>query len=1041
MLNRITRLCLEQRWLVVIVGIALIIVGSLSLRGLPLDVFPNFAPPQVVIQTEAPGLAPEEVESLVTLPLESSLNGTPGLTDIRSSSNVGLSVVTVVFDWQTDPYRARQLVTERIGQIASTLPQGIGIPALSPLSSPIGDVLKYTLTIAPSKDGTHTSLLDLATTANWTIRNRLLQISGVTRVLVLGGGEREYQVLVKPQALRKYNVTLQQVTDAVKNANVNAPGGFLETPDREYLIRGVGRVRSLADLKSSAVTAHDGVPVLVGDVADVTIGSAVKRGDGSVNGVDGIIIIVTRQPFADTPTVTRAVSQTMGEIEKTLPSDVRVQTTFRQEDFIDKSVDNVVGALRDGSIIVAIVLIFFLGNWRTLVITLAALPLSLIICLLTLKAFGVGLNTMTLGGLAIALGAIIDDAIIYAENIYRRLRENQAKQTKRDVFEIVFAGSAEIRRSVVYATLILIVVMLPIFALSGVEGRIFTPLGIAYIVAIFASLMVAIAVTPALCYLFLANRTLPDDETATVRFAKRLYQPILRFSLRHPLTVAGASLLALGLSLALLPLLGKTFLPEFQERDLVIAVNQLPGATLSSTQTIGKAIERALIAHPEIESAEFRAGRAIGDDDAAGVNYGEMDVRLADHLRDRTAALKLIRDEFAKYPGVAINVGGFIAHRIDEVLSGTRAGIAINIFGPDLDVLRTQAGTVAAALQGIPGLADLQVEPQIPVQQLSVHFDRAQAARYGLTVGALSQTVETALNGSRVSQVLENQRIFDLVVWLAPEARQSPEQIGELLVDTPSGQKIPLSTVATIGFDTGPTTINRQNVSRRIVVSANPAGRDIGSIIKDIRARLASRVHLPQGYDIRLGGQFEAQESAVNELSVYGALALLAVALLLYLSVYSIRATVLILTNLPLALIGGIVAIAASGGVISIASLVGFITLFGVANRNGIILVTTYYQRLARGERLHDAVVQGSLERLSPVLMTALTAALAMVPLMIGGGAGKEILQPLAVVVFGGLFTSTALTLIVLPALFHRFAGENAPQAFYGDTHGSSLTQ
>ena len=1024
MLNGLILWSISNRFVVVILSILVLAMGLTVVLKLPLDVFPNFAPPQVVIQTEALGLAPEEVESLVTLPLESALNGTPGLVDIRSSSAIGLSVITTIFEGSTDIYRARQLVAEKVQQVAPRLPQGVNPPLLSPISNPVGDVIKYALTIDRTKSSSApTTLLDVATIANWQIRNRLLAIPGVTRVLVLGGGERQYQVLVHPEKLKQFGVTLLQVTEAARNANLNAPGGFLLKPDREFLIRGLGRIRSISDLKTSVVAVNKGgIPIRLIDVADVVIGSGIKRGDGSFAGEDAVIVTVTRSPFADTPTVTRAVESAMNGIKKTLPVDVRVATTFRQEDFIEKSVENVVEALRDGALIVAVVLVLFLGNWRTIAITLTALPLSIVLGLVVLNWLGVGLNTMTLGGLAIALGGVIDDAIIDAENVYRRLRENNIKgRAAQRPLKVVFEASVQIRGSVVFATLILCVVVLPIFALSGIEGRIFTPLGLAYILSTLASLLVALTVTPALCYLLLANRKLPEDETWTVRKLKGIYEPVLTFAMGRPMVVLLGSVLGFLASLLLVPALGTTFLPEFQERSLVITLNQMPGASLASTQQIGKAIELALMKHSEIETVQFRAGRAFGDDDAGVVTFGELDIQIAERSKDRATVMEMIRKELARYPGVSANLGGFISNRIDETLSGTRAALAIKIFGPDLMILRSQAQSVAGAIEKIKGLVDLQIEPQQPVPQISVRFDRDNAARYGLTVGSLADTVETALNGKAVSQVLESQRLFNLVVWLSPDARNNAEKIGNLLVDTPTGVKVPLSSVATLVRDSGPNTINRQNVSRRIVISANVSGRDIGSVVSDVKRELNEHVSLPPGYYLDLGGQFQAQQRASQELLVYTLVAMLFVAVLIHQSVGSVRSTILILTNLPLALIGGIISVSVSGGVLSVASLIGFITLFGVANRNGIILVTTYNHMLESGVPIRQAIKEGSMERLSPVLMTALTAAMAMLPLMIGGGAGKEILQPLAYVVFGGLFTSTALTLIVIPALFSRF--------------------
>ena len=1024
MINRLILWSITHHLAVVVGALVLFLAGLNIVSKLPLDVFPNFAPPQVVIQTEAPGLAPEEVESLVTLPLESSLNGTPGVVDIRSSSAIGLSVLTVIFEGQTDVYRARQLVAEKVQQVAPRLPQGVNPPLLSPISNPVGDVVKYAFTL----DNTvplpqRTTLLDVATIANWQIRNRLLSIPGVTRVLVLGGGERQYQILVHPHKLKQFNVTLAQVTEAAKGANLNVPGGFLLTPDRERLVRGMGRTHSAIDLGNSVVVSRPGgIPVRLSDVADIKIGSGVKRGDGSFAGQDAVIVTVTRSPFTDTPSVTRAVEAAMTDIKKTLPKDVKVVTTFRQEDFIQKSVENVVEALRDGAIIVSIIVILFLGNWRTVAITLTALPLSIVLGLVVLNWFGVGLNTMTLGGLAIALGGIIDDAIIDAENVYRRLRENNALgEAALPAANVVFDASVQIRSSVVLATIIVCIVVAPIFTLSGVEGRIFTPLGMAYILSTMASLLVALTVTPALCYLLLANRPLPEEETWLVRQLKTAYKPVLSFSMKTPSLILLISTAALIASLALVPFLGNTFLPEFQERSLVIALNQLPGASLASTQEIGKAIEVALLKHPEIETAQFRAGRAFGDDDAGVVTFGELDLQIAEKNVNRAKVLDIIRDELGRYPGVVAIVGGFISNRIDETISGTRAALAIKVFGPDLNILRAQAQEISSAIVKVPGIVDLQVEPQVPVPQISVLFNREKASRYGLTVGSLAETVETALNGRTVSQVLKDQRLFNLVVWLTPSARNNVETIGQLLIDTPVGTKIPLSAIASLTEDEGPNTINRQHVSRRIVVSANTADRDIGSVVADVKKEISEHVALPTGYYVSYGGQFEAQQRASQELMIFGAVALLAVAFLVHLAVESIRSTILVLANLPLALIGGILAAFLGGGVLSVASLIGFITLFGVACRNGIILVTTYNQMTASGTEFETAIHEGSLERLSPVLMTALTAALAMVPLMIGSGAGKEILQPLAIVVFGGLFSSTALTLVVIPALFTLF--------------------
>lgn len=1016
MLNSIVKWSIAQRWLVVIASIIISLWGLRVLTQMPLDVFPAFAPPQVEIQTEAPGLAPEEVESLVTRPIESAINGTPGVETVRSSSAVGISVVKVIFGWDTEIYRARQLVTERLQQAQNQLPKGVETPQISPVSSPLGATIKYAFTSET------TSLMEVRRIIDWQVKNRLLAVPGVTQIVVFGGEERQYQVLVNPDKLKAFDVSLKQVTEAVEKANVNAPGGFLISPDQELLIRGVGRIESIEQLKQSAITARKGTPVLLEQVADVQIGAALKRGDASLNGKKAIVMVVNKQPAADTPTVTRAVEAAMADIKPSLPKDVKVTATFRQENFIEASIENVRDALRDGIIIVSVVLILFLMNWRTVIISLSALPLSLLVGMMILDWTGQGINTMTLGGLAVAIGSVVDDAIVDMENVYRRLRENQQAGTPVPPLEVVFNGSVEVRVSVLFSTVIIAVVFAPIFALSGVEGRIFTPMGVSYLLSIVASTLVALTLTPALCALLLVNRRLPPDETWVARFSHRVYRPALMFSIRLPQIILVAAVVAFVASMVILPTLGRVFLPEFQERSLVIATSLYPGESLEATNTADLAIEDVLKNDKRFEALQLRSGRAPGDSDVGGVNFGELDVELSEEgIKDREASIETLRKEFAKLPGVAANIGGFISHRLDEVLSGVRSAIAVKIFGPDLEQLRTIGSSVQSAMTNIPGVVDLQLEPQVPIKQVQIQFDRAAAARYGLAVGDLAETIETALNGRVVSQVLEQQQVFDLVVWLPESARRNLDTISNLLVDTPTGQKIPLAQVAKIDYGTGPNTINRENVSRLIVVSANVNGRDLGSVINDIRSRVKQQVQLPSGYYIQYGGQFESQERATQTLLLSGALAFAAITVLIYFAVQSIPATVMIMINLPLALVGGVISVALGGGIISVASMVGFITLFGVATRNGLLLVDNYNHKIATGMPLREVLIEGSMERLVAILMTALASALGMVPLVIGSGAGKEILQPLAVVVLGGLFTSTALTLLVLPALYSQF--------------------
>ncbi|WP_017326043.1 efflux RND transporter permease subunit [Synechococcus sp. PCC 7336] len=1016
MLNAILQWSIVQRWLVVLGAIAATVLGVYNLTQMPLDVFPNFAPPQVEVQTEAPGLAPEEVESLITLPIESAVNGTPGVQTVRSSSAVGISVVKAIFQWDTDVFRARQLVAERLQQVREQLPEGAESPQISPISSPIGTVLMYALTAET------TPLMDVRRLVDRDISNRLLSVPGVSQVIAYGGDVRQYQVLVNPERLAAFDVSLQEVTEAAAAANVNAAGGFLITPDVETIVRGVGRIESLEQLGQSVVTARDGRPVLLSDVADVRIGAALKRGDGSANGKPAIVVVVNKQPAFDTPTVTRAIDRAMAEIAASLPADVEVTETFRQENFIAAAIQNVRGSLRDGIIIVSIVLLLFLMNWRTAVITLCAIPLSLLVGLIVLNAFGLGINTMTLGGLAVAIGSVVDDAIVDMENAYRGLRNNQLEGNPVPPLQVVYDTSVEVRSSVIFSTVIIAVVFAPIFSLTGVEGRIFAPMGIAYLVSIFASTLVAMTLSPALCAFLLTHRPLPSDETWVTALSQRCYRPMLDFALRRSRMVLLTAATALLLSLLLFSGLGRVFLPEFQEPSLVNAMLLYPGSSLESTNQAGLAMQAALKDDPRFSSLQLRAGRAAGDADAGGVNLGHLDVELsAEGLRDREGAIAAIRAEFARIPGIAPNIGGFITHRMDEVLSGVRSAIAIKIFGPDLDQLRRIGRDVETAIQGVEGLVDLQLEPQVPIRQVQIQFDRAAAARYGLTVGQIAEVVETALNGRVVSQVLDEQQLVDLVVWLQEEARSNLETIRNLLVDTPSGQKIPLAQVARVGFGTGPNTIARENVSRLIVVSANVAGRDLGSVVDDIQARVQERVNFDSGYFIQYGGQFESEQRARHNLLVFGGLAIATIAVLMYFAVHSVAGMLAILVNLPLALVGGVVSIALGGGVLSVASMVGFITLFGVATRNGLLLVDNYNSKFARGIPLHQAIASGSMERLVAILMTALTSALGMLPLVFGRGAGQEILQPLAVVVLGGLFTSTALTLVVLPALYAQF--------------------
>ncbi|BAU15960.1 cation efflux system protein (plasmid) [Leptolyngbya sp. NIES-3755] len=1015
-MNGLLKWSITQRWIVVIASLLITVWGVFVVLQMPLDVIPNFSPPQVQVQTEATGLAPEEVESLVTLPIETAINGTPGVVSVRSSSAVGLSVVNIAFDWSTDVYRARQLVTERVQQVQGKLPAGVASPELSPLSSPLGDVLKYGFTAKT------TSMMELKRILNWQVKNRILAIPGISQVVFFGGDDRQYQVLVDPAKLQAFDVTLEQVVEAAGESNTNAPGGFLINPDRELLARGVGRVTSVEDLQKSVITDRQGVPVRLGDVAEINLGAELKRGNGLLGNQPAVIMIVRKQPAADTVKVTQAVEAALEELKATFPKDVEMKLTFRQAEFIEASVKNVEESLRDGAIIVSVVMVLFLMNWRTVVIALSAMPISLLGGMMILNWMGQGINTMTLGGLVVAIGSVVDDAIVGMENVYRRLRENQQEGNPIPPLQVVYSASLEVRVSVLFATLIIAVVFAPVFALSGVEGRIFTPMGIIFLLAIFVSTLVAVTLTPALCALLLLNRRLPEEETWVARQSERLYHPVLNYALRRPKIVVAGAFAAFLASLIVMGGLGRVFLPEFQERSLVLAMNLFPGVSLQTTERVGAALATALEGDTRFEAIATRAGRASGDIEAAGVSFAEVDVELSkEAAKELEASSEAIREATSKFPGVAVAVGGFISHRIDEVLSGVRSGIAVKIFGPELDQLRSLGSQIQGVMGEVAGVVDLQLEPQVPMKQVQIKIDRDAASRYGLTVGNISNTIEAALNGKPVSQILEQQQVFDLFVWLIPEARKDLDTIRNLLIDTTDNGKIPLAQVASVSYGTGANTINRENVSRRLIIAANSSGRDLGSVIKDIREKVQQEVKLPAGYFIEYGGQFEAEARASQTLIIFGALALVVIAVLMYFAVKSIGATLMIMINLPLALVGGVAALALTGGELSIAALVGFITLFGVAARNGLLLVDNYNQKLATGMPLKEVLIEGSQERLVAILMTAISSAFGMLPLAIGGGAGKEMLQPLAVVVLGGMISSTALTLVVLPALYTLF--------------------
>jgi CzcA family heavy metal efflux pump len=1023
MFNRIIRWSLQNRLLVVVGTVVFMGAGGWALGRMPIDVFPEFAPPQVIVQTEAPGFVPEDIEALITFPIESAVNGAPSVTAVRSASSAGLSVVTIVFALDTDIYTARQLVNERIQSVRDRFPPGTHAPVMLPVTSSVGWMIKYSL------QSDTRSLMELRTLSDWEIRPRLLALGGVASVVAIGGEVKQYQVLLDPDRLRAYRLTAAEVRSALAGANVNAPGGFLVERGQEYAVTGLGRIASLDDVRSTVVKFAGGTPIYVRNVAEVQFGPEVKRGDGAFGRKNAVIGTVSKAYGADTQTTTRKVEQALREFRAHLPKDVELNThVFRQADFIDSSIHNLGRALVEGAIIVTAILFLFLMNLRTAFITLVSIPASLLGGILTLHAFGIGINSMTLGGLAVAIGEVVDDAIIDVENVFRRLRLNRQSPNPAPAIDVVFQASSEIRNSVVYATLIVVIVFLPLFFLTGIEGRIFTPLGIAYIAAILASLAVTITTVPVLCYLLLGRRRKApheERESAFVRFLKARYRTVLRLSLLHFRWVIGIALVLVLAAAALLPFFGRSFLPEFHEGNFVIAMSTLPGTSLDESMRLGAKVREKLLGYKQVVSIAQRAGRSELDDDALPPYFSEFDVVL-DYDRDPGVEpeelLERIRADLAAVPGAVFNVGQFISHRMDEIISGVRAQVAIKVYGPNLGVLHEKGREIFEILQRVPGAVDIQLEPQLNVPQLVIQVDRERASRYGLTIGDLAEDIETFLNGSTVSQVVEGQRAFDLFVRLRESARKDVDAIRNILVDADRGgsAKIPLRQVADVRLEDRPFFINREDAQRRIVVQCNVAGRDLQSLVAEARDKINRQVALPAGYFIQYGGQFESQQQATRILTVLGTFAVLGIFLMLHQAFGTTREALLVMFNLPLALIGGVVGVFLAGGDMSVASLIGFITLFGIATRNGIILVSHYNQLAAEGRPREHVVVEGSMDRLTPVLMTAATTALALLPILWGEASGKELQRPLAVVVLGGLFTSTFLNMVVVPTVYNR---------------------
>ncbi len=1020
MFNALIRLCLQQRLFVLGAALILLIYGSFSLRQLPVDVFPDLNKPTVTLLTEAGGMAPEEVEQLVSFPLETSMNGLPGVSRVRSVSGVGLSVLYIEFDWGSDIYRNRQMVAERLSLAGEQLPEGV-VPQLGPVSSIMGEILLLAIPADPNK----VSPMLVREFADWVVRPRLLSIPGVAQVIPIGGEVRQYRVEPVAAQMAALGVSLNQIEQALTGFGANSSGGFLEAQGREWLIRNIGRTTDLADLQQLVVTVQNDQPVLLSQLAKVEVVAATKRGDGGYKGKPAVILSVQKQPAADSVQLTKQIEAAVTELSKGLPEGVEAPVfLFKQADFINNSIDNVIEALRDGAVMVAIILFMFLLNSRTTAISLLAIPLSLLTAVLVFRYFGLSINTMTLGGLAIALGELVDDAVVDVENVLRRLKENAQKAVPLPVLKVIADASGEVRSGVVYATLIVVLVFVPLFALSGIEGRLFSPLGIAYITSILASMLVAITVTPVLCYYLLPGLTQKQHgDSALVRLLKKRDEQLLRWSFGHVRSLLAVALIAVVAAASTVPLFARSFLPAFNEGTLTINLLLQPGTALSESNKIGALAEQLLLQVPEVTQVGRRTGRAELDEHAEGVHYGEIDVDLKPSERPREEVLAEIRRVLAVLPG-SVSVGQPISHRLDHLLSGVRAQIAVKVFGDDIATLRALGASLQAELGKVAGVTDLTLEKQVLIPQLKVRVDYQKAAAYGVAPGELLHSLQQQIDGVKLSQLVSNERRFDLLLRL-PDGAREPQALSGLLIQTPKGA-VPLALLAEVVESDGPNQISRENGRRRIVLSANVEGRDLSHAVTDIRAVLAAS-QLPEGYFTVLEGQFQAQEEASSLIALLSLGSLLAMLLVLYSRYQSLRLTLIIMANIPLALIGSVLALWLSGQPLSVATLVGFITLAGIATRNGILKIS-HYINLCRfeGEVFGQAmIIRGSLERLTPVLMTALVAAFALLPLLFSADApGKEILHPVAVVIFGGLVSSTILDTVLTPLMFWLWGRE-----------------
>lgn len=1022
MIESVIRWSLGNRLLVLALASALLIGGGWMASRTPVDVFPDLTAPVVTIVAEAHGMPPEDVERLVTFPIETAMNGASGVRRVRSSTGVGIAVVSVEFEWGTDIYRARQIVSEKLQTTRESLPPDLPAPVLAPVSSIMGEIMFIALTSEQHDQ------MELKTVADWTLRRRLLAVPGVAEVIPIGGETRQYQVVASPERLSAYGVSLNQLREAVAGSNANAAAGFVTENRQEYLIQGLGRVQTLEDIGQALVTTREGMPVLVRDLAEVLVGPAPRRGTAAYKGQAAVVLGIQKQPGVNTLALTDTLDGVIADLEQGLPPGMRIETNaFRQANFIENAIDNLLLALRDGAVLVVAIVFVFLVSARATGIALLAIPLSVLVAVLAIRWLGGTLNTMTLGGIAIAMGALVDDAIIVVENIVRRLRQNAQLPSpqRRPLLPVVLEATHEIQSSIVFATLIIVLVFVPLFFLSGVEGRLLEPLGFAYVISLAASLLVALTVTPVLCLYWLpaSKAVAQDHDSRLIAWLKAHYRPILEGALNHTRWVIGGAALALALALVALTFTGRGFLPEFNEGSLTLSVVTLPGTALETSDEIGARVERILLEQPEVMATARRTGRAERDPHAQQVFASEIDVTLKMGERSKEQLLASLRQRFAGIPGTNVIIGQPISHRIDHMLSGTRANIAIKIFGQDLFELRRLGKQVEGLVSEVPGAVDVAMEQQSEIPFVSVRFNRPALANYGLTMQQAAELLETAFTGTVVSQIMEGQASFDLVVRLPEQAKSSVQTLRETLVTLPGGAVTPLSALASIEKRRGPNTISREDVQRKLVVMANVADRALVSVVKDIRRRVNDNLNLPTGYHIDYGGQFESAQSAGTRLMLLGAAVIAGIFLLLITAFGAVRDASLIMLNLPLALIGGIAGVWLSGGTLTIAAVIGFITLFGIATRNGIILID-HIRRLIHNQGMahRDAIVRGAEERLIPILMTALGTALALVPLALAAGEpGSEIQAPMAVVILWGLFSSTALNMVVVPAMYLRF--------------------